>query len=47
MSTPWQVYKFGGSSLGTPGRLPLVLDLITAAAKEPSRLAVVVSALGD
>ena len=44
MSNPWQVYKFGGTSLGTPGRLPRVLDLISAA---PRPLAVVVSALGD
>jgi aspartokinase/homoserine dehydrogenase 1 len=44
MSNPWQVYKFGGTSLGTPGRLPRVLDLIVAA---PRPLAVVVSALGD
>jgi aspartokinase/homoserine dehydrogenase 1 len=43
---PWQVYKFGGTSLGTPGRLPSVLQLIEAAPKE-ARLAVVVSALGD
>jgi aspartokinase/homoserine dehydrogenase 1 len=40
----WQIYKFGGTSLGTPGRLPRVLELISAA---PSPLAVVVSALGD
>lgn len=44
MSSSWQVYKFGGTSLGTPGRLPRVLELI-AAAQRP--LAVVVSALGD
>jgi bifunctional aspartokinase / homoserine dehydrogenase 1 len=44
MSQPWQVYKFGGSSLGTPGRLPRVLELIAAA---PKPLAIVVSALGD
>jgi aspartokinase/homoserine dehydrogenase 1 len=44
MSTSWQVYKFGGSSIGTPGRLPKVLDLIAAA---PKPLAVVVSAPGD
>jgi bifunctional aspartokinase / homoserine dehydrogenase 1 len=44
MSNSWQVYKFGGTSLGTPGRLPRVLDLIIAA---PRPLAVVVSALGD
>lgn len=43
----WQVYKFGGSSLGTAGRLPLVLTLIRRALLEPRRLAVVVSALGD
>lgn len=40
----WQVYKFGGSSLGTSGRLPKVLELI---ASGPRPLAVVVSALGD
>jgi aspartokinase/homoserine dehydrogenase 1 len=44
MSDSWQVYKFGGSSLGTSGRLPKVLDLI---ASGPRPLAVVVSALGD
>ena len=44
MSTPWQVYKFGGSSLGTSGRLPKVLELVVAA---PRPLALVVSALGD
>jgi len=44
MSAGWQVYKFGGSSVGTPGRLPNVLDLIAAA---PKPLAVVVSAPGD
>lgn len=44
MSSPWQVYKFGGSSVGTPGRLPRLLDLIAAA---PRPLAVVVSAPGD
>lgn len=44
MSAPWQIYKFGGSSVGTPGRLPRVLDLIVAA---PKPLAVVVSAPGD
>lgn len=43
----WQVYKFGGSSLGTPGRLPQVLELISRGAAEPRRLALVVSALGD
>jgi len=40
----WQVYKFGGSSLGAEGRLPLVLRRI---AEAPRPLAVVVSALGD
>jgi aspartokinase/homoserine dehydrogenase 1 len=44
MSASWQIYKFGGSSVGTPGRLPRVLELIVAA---PSPLAVVVSAPGD
>lgn len=44
MQTKWQVYKFGGSSVGTAGRLPKVLELIVAA---PKPLAVVVSALGD
>ncbi len=44
MSDGWQVYKFGGSSLGTSGRLPRVLDLVAAA---PRPLALVVSALGD
>ncbi|MBA4137246.1 MAG: bifunctional aspartate kinase/homoserine dehydrogenase I [Opitutus sp.] len=44
MNAPWQIYKFGGSSVGTPGRLPRVLELIAAA---PKPLAVVVSALGD
>lgn len=48
MQRAWQVYKFGGSSLGTPGRLPHVLELIAVAARNPSlRLATVVSALGD
>ncbi|HVZ65624.1 MAG TPA: bifunctional aspartate kinase/homoserine dehydrogenase I [Lacunisphaera sp.] len=44
MSDSWQVYKFGGSSLGTSGRLPRVLDLVAAA---PRPVALVVSALGD
>ncbi len=44
MSARWQVYKFGGSSLGTSGRLPKVLELVAAA---PRPLALVVSALGD
>ncbi len=43
-SGPWCVYKFGGSSVGTPGRLPRVLSLISEAQRP---LAVVVSALGD
>jgi len=44
MSNSWQVYKFGGSSLGTSGRLPKVLELVVAA---PRPLALVCSALGD
>lgn len=44
MSSAWQIYKFGGTSVGTPGRLPRVLDLISVA---PKPLAVVVSAPGD
>jgi len=44
---PWQVYKFGGSSLGTPGRLAQVLDLVAQGVKAGPRLALVVSALGD
>ena len=44
LASDWQVYKFGGSSLGTQGRLPRVLSLIEAASRP---LAVVVSALGD
>lgn len=44
MSERWQVYKFGGSSLGTSGRMPRVLELVLAA---PRPLALVVSALGD
>jgi len=43
MST-WQVYKFGGSSLGAAGRLPVVLGRV---AEAPRPLALVVSALGD
>ena len=43
MST-WRIYKFGGSSLGAEGRLPVVLRRI---AEAPRPLAVVVSALGD
>ena len=44
MSERWQVYKFGGSSLGTSGRLPKVLELVVAG---PRPLGLVVSALGD
>lgn len=44
MNASWQIYKFGGTSVGTPGRLPRVLDLIAAA---PKPVAVVVSAPGD
>lgn len=40
----WQVYKFGGSSLGSPGRLSQVIELVRAV---EGPLAVVVSALGD
>lgn len=40
----WYVYKFGGSSLGGPGRLLRVVELVAAA---PRPLALVVSALGD
>ncbi|XXF77029.1 bifunctional aspartate kinase/homoserine dehydrogenase I [Myxococcaceae bacterium GXIMD 01537] len=40
----WQLYKFGGSSIGAPGRLPRVLSLVTDAQRP---LAVVVSAPGD
>ncbi len=42
--SPWQVFKFGGSSLGAAGRLPVVLRRV-AEAERP--LALVVSALGD
>ena len=44
MSNKWQVYKFGGTSLATPGRLPMVIDRVISA---PGPVAVVVSALGD
>lgn len=44
MNASWQIYKFGGTSVGTPGRLPRVLELIAAA---PKPVAVVVSAPGD
>ncbi len=40
----WRVYKFGGSSLGAEGRLPVVLRRV-AEGQRP--LALVVSALGD
>ena len=40
----WQVYKFGGSSLGAEGRLPVVLRRVGEA---PRPLVLVVSALGD
>src|SRR5277367_1108055 len=40
----WAVYKFGGSSLGGPGRLLRVVELV---ARGPRPLALVVSALGD
>ena len=40
----WQVYKFGGSSLGAPGRLAVVLRRVAEAGRP---LALVVSALGD
>ena len=43
----WRIYKFGGTSLGAPGRLPQVLRLIEGARDDGARLAVVVSALGD
>ena len=42
--TAWQVYKFGGSSLGAEHRLPVVLRRV---AEAPRPLALVVSALGD
>ena len=41
------VYKFGGSSLGTIGRLTRVAQLIVEAVDRQDRLVVVVSALGD
>jgi len=49
LESPWQVYKFGGTSLGLPGRLPGVLGLIAAARADASapRTAVVVSGLDD
>ena len=42
----WQIYKFGGTSLGNPGSLPQVLSLIEEALRGGTRLTVVVSALG-
>ena len=44
MSERWQVFKFGGTSVGTTGRLLKVLELVGAA---PRPLALVVSAPGD
>ncbi len=43
----WRVYKFGGTSLGSLGRLPQVLRLVEEAPADGTRLALVVSALGD
>jgi bifunctional aspartokinase / homoserine dehydrogenase 1 len=40
----WSIYKFGGSSLGGPGRLERVVQLV---ARAPRQLALVVSALGE
>ena len=40
----WQVFKFGGSSLGAERRLPVVLRRVAEAGRP---LALVVSALGD
>lgn len=45
-STPFQVMKFGGSSVGSPRRLRQVVELIGKHAKQ-GPLAVVVSAMGD
>ena len=36
MSSRWQVYKFGGSSVGTPGRLPKVIELMKGFAANPN-----------
>ncbi len=44
---PWQIHKFGGSSLGTPGRLPQALARISEVATGEGRTLVVVSAVGD
>ncbi|MFP2905510.1 bifunctional aspartate kinase/homoserine dehydrogenase I [Pyxidicoccus sp. 3LFB2] len=45
-SAPFQVMKFGGSSVGSPRRLRQVVELIGKHAKQ-GPLAVVVSAMGD
>ncbi|MFP2926630.1 bifunctional aspartate kinase/homoserine dehydrogenase I [Pyxidicoccus sp. 3LG] len=45
-SAPFQVMKFGGSSVGSPRRLRQVVELIGRHAKQ-GPLAVVVSAMGD
>ncbi|MFY0576456.1 hypothetical protein ACN28S_20800 [Cystobacter fuscus] len=45
-SAPFQVMKFGGSSVGSPPRLRQVIELIGTHAKQ-GPLAVVVSAMGD
>ncbi|ATB39143.1 Aspartokinase / Homoserine dehydrogenase [Cystobacter fuscus] len=45
-SAPFQVMKFGGSSVGSPRRLRQVIELIGRHAKQ-GPLAVVVSAMGD
>ncbi|QSQ20286.1 bifunctional aspartate kinase/homoserine dehydrogenase I [Pyxidicoccus parkwayensis] len=45
-SAPFQVMKFGGSSVGSPRRLRQVIELISKHAKQ-GPLAVVVSAMGD
>ncbi len=39
-----QVYKFGGSSVGTPERIGKVLNIIETATRQPGALAVVFSA---
>ena len=39
-----QIYKFGGSSVGTPERIIGVLDIVTAASKDPGGVAIVFSA---
>lgn len=45
-STPFQVMKFGGSSVGSPPRLRQVIELVGHASRQ-GPLAVVVSAMGD